>query len=140
MKAASDRTQIEAIATKWEKAWNSHDMEALHNLLTEDADFVNVGAKHWKGRKEIHDQHAARLSQFAESTWVTQATTVQFLKPDIALVHIHWRLTGDKNSDGTPRSPREGIFTWVVIKHGACWQIRAAQNTNVSDLVRSVEN
>ena len=40
---------------RWEEAWNNHDMKGLRNLVTEDADFVNVGAKHWKGRKEIEN-------------------------------------------------------------------------------------
>jgi len=69
-----------------------------------------------------------------ESTWTTKAVTVQFLKPDIALVHVDWGITGDKDPDGGPRKPREGVFTWVVIKQSGTWQIRAAQNTNVSNL------
>jgi len=63
----SDEAQIRMIAANYERAWNKHDMKALNSLVTEDADFVNVGARHWKGRKEIEAQHTARLSQFMES-------------------------------------------------------------------------
>lgn len=129
-----DEAQIQMIATNYERAWNKHDMKALNSLVTEDADFVNVGAKHWKGRKEIEAQHTARLSQFIESTWENKKVTVQFLKRNIALVHINWAIKGDKNPDGSPREPREGVFTWVVIKQNGNWLIRAAQNTNVSNL------
>jgi len=90
---------------RWEEAWNNHDMKGLRNLVTEDADFVNVGAKHWKGRKEIEEQHTARLRQFMQSTWATKTVTVQFLKSDIALVHVDWELMGDANPDGTLRKP-----------------------------------
>jgi len=131
---AGDEAQIKTIAAAYERAWNRHDMKAMAGLVTEDADFVNVGAKHWKGRKEIEAQHAARLSQFTESTWTTKTVAVQFLKPDVALVHVEWRLAGDKDPDGTPRKPREGVFTWVMVKQGGAWLIRAAQNTNVSNL------
>jgi uncharacterized protein (TIGR02246 family) len=51
-------------------------------LMTDDADFVNVGARRWKGRAEIEAEHTQRLNQFRESTWSTNAVTVQFLKPD----------------------------------------------------------
>lgn len=61
--------KIQAIGSSWELAWNEHDMKALGALFTGNADFVNVGARHWKGRKEIEEQHAARLNQFNESVW-----------------------------------------------------------------------
>jgi uncharacterized protein (TIGR02246 family) len=128
---AGDEVAIRQLATRWEQAWNRHDMQQLASLMTEDADFVNVGARHWKGRGEIEAQHAARLDQFRESTWSTRAVNVQLLKPDVALAHIDWILKGDKDADGTPRPPRGGMFTWVVVKQGGSWLIRAAQNTNL---------
>ena len=106
-------------------------MKLLASLVTDDADFVNVGARHWKGRQQIEAEHAARLGQFSESVWSTKAIAVQFLKPDVALVHVDWGLKGDRDADGTPRPPRGGVFTWVVVKQGSGWLIRAAQNTNL---------
>ncbi|MCA1622913.1 MAG: SgcJ/EcaC family oxidoreductase [Acidobacteria bacterium] len=132
--ATGDDAEIRAIASNWERAWNKHDMKALARLFTDDADFVNVGAKHWKGRKEIEAQHSARLGQFLQSTWATKTVAVEYLKPDIALAHIEWSLSGDKEPDGTPRKARDGVFTWVLIKKSGKWLIRAAQNTNVSNL------
>lgn len=130
----SDEAAVRMLAASWEQAWNRHDMRALAALFSDDADFVNVGAKHWRGRTEIEQQHAARLPQFLESTWSTKAVAVQFLKPDIALAHVNWAMEGDRDPDGTPRSPRGGVFTWVVVKQGATWLIRAAQNTNLGNL------
>lgn len=129
-----DEARIRALATYWESAWNGHDMKALAALFADDADFVNVGARLWKGRTEIEAQHAARLHQFAESTWATKEVTVQFLSPDISLVHVSWGLKGDKDPDGKPREPREGVFTWIVVKERGEWLIRAAQNTNRGNL------
>jgi uncharacterized protein (TIGR02246 family) len=130
----ADERKIRAIAVRWEQAWNSHDMKALAVLVTDEADFVNVGARHWKGRNEIQAEHAARLGQFRESVWTNKGVTVQFLKPDIAIVHITWSMRGDKDPDGTARPPREGLFTWVVVQQGGDWLIRAAQNTNRGNL------
>ena len=69
---ASDEAAIRALATRWEQAWNRHDMKQLFGLVTEDADFVNVGARHWKGRQQIEAEHTSRLAQFRESTWSEQ--------------------------------------------------------------------
>jgi uncharacterized protein (TIGR02246 family) len=129
-----DEGQIRTIATTWKTAWNAHDMRALFALFTADADFVNVGGKHWKGREQIEAEHTLRLVQFQESTWTTKGVTVQFLKPDIALAHVDWSIVGDKDPDGSVRKPREGVFTWVLTKQSTRWQIRAAQNTNISNL------
>jgi uncharacterized protein (TIGR02246 family) len=130
----NDDAAIRALATRWEQAWNAHDMKQLASLMTDDADFVNVGARHWKGRREIEAEHTARLNQFLESSWSTQTVRIQLLKPDVALAHIEWSLAGDKDPDGKPRSPRGGVFTWVVVKQGGGWLIRAAQNTNLGPL------
>jgi hypothetical protein len=50
------------------------------------------------------------------------------------LMAAGWSLVGDKDPDGSVRKPREGIFTWIVTKLSGHWQIRAAQNTNLSYL------
>ncbi len=132
--SASDEGLVRAVVTRWDKAWNSHDMNALANLFTVDADFVNVGGRHWKGREQIEQQHEARLKQFKDSVWTTKFVSIQFLKPDIAIAHIDWVLEGDTDPDGTSRPARGGIFTWVLSKHGETWLIRAAQNTNLGNL------
>ena len=126
-----DEAQVRALAANWEQAWNQHDMKALASLLTEDADFVNVAGHHWKGRPEIEARHLERLNQFKDSVWTLGTMTVEFLKPDVALAHLDWRLKGDTDPDGTARKPRSGVFTWLVLKRDGQWQIRAAQNTNV---------
>ena len=131
---ATQDAAIRDIAGRWEQAWNSHDMAALAGLFTEDADFVNVGARHWKGREDIEAQHAARLRQFVDSTWTTKDVAIQSLAPGVSLVHVAWALEGDRDPDGTPRPPREGVFTWVLVEREGKWQIRAAQNTNRGNL------
>jgi uncharacterized protein (TIGR02246 family) len=132
--AQGEQSEVAALVPRWQQAWNTHDMKALGSLFTDDADFVNVGARHWKGRAEIETQHAARLGPFAESVWSTSGSTVQLLTPDLALVHVTWGMKGDRNPDGTRREPREGVFTWLVVKKDGDWLIRAAQNTNRGDL------
>ena len=44
-------------------------------------------------------------------------------------------MSGEADPDGTPRQPREGIFTWVVRKMDGQWLIDAAHNTNIDPQV-----
>ena len=128
-----DETRIRDLATRWEKAWNRHDIKSLATLLTVDADFVNVAGRHWKGRSEIEAAHTERLPQFKDSTWTTKKVTVQFIRPDVALVHVDWGIVGDTDPDGTARKPRDGVFSWIAVKTDARWLIRSVQNTNINN-------
>ncbi len=127
----SDRKAVESVAERWQGAWNSHDMDALSALVAEDVDFVTVGGTWLKDRKAFKEHHADRhRMQFKESVWMTDKTSIEFVRPDIAVAHVEWGIRGDKDPDGTPRQPRQGIFTWVLEKRGGAWTIIAAQNTN----------
>ncbi len=129
----SDDKAIRAVVDSWETAWNAHDMSAMGRLITEDADFVNVAGLHWKGKSQIVQEHAERhRTNLKLSEWKTEKVTIQPLSPDFALVHINWGMTGDTDFDGTPREPRHGLFSWLVVKKGDRWLIRAVQNTNIS--------
>lgn len=128
-----DEEMIRRVAQRWEQAWNAHDMSAMAALLADDADFVNVWGMHWRGRDEIEREHANRhRTQFKDSVWKTGELRVQFLKPDVALVHLGWGMAAGRDPDGAPRKPRQGLFTWIMLKEQGTWRIRAGHNTNVS--------
>jgi uncharacterized protein (TIGR02246 family) len=94
-------------------------MGLLGRMRTGDSDFVTVTGEHSKGREASTAQLAQqRRTQFRDRTWTNAQVSVQFLRPDIALAHIEWAIKGDRDPDDTPRPPREGIFTWVVLKEG----------------------
>jgi uncharacterized protein (TIGR02246 family) len=129
--SSEDERAIRELARQYETGWNTHDMNLLGAMRTNDIDFVVVTGEHRKGREasmaQLGDQHR---TQFRDSVWTNEKVSVQFLRADVALVHIEWAINGDRNVDDTPRPPRKGIFTWVAMKDGADWKLRAAHNTN----------
>jgi len=131
--AVNDQTDaIRQIATRWQQAWNDHDMTALSALVAEDVDFVTVAGTRLRGRESFHEHHAARhLMQFKDSIWSTNEVDVRSLGPDILVAHVNWTMRGDRDADGTPREPRSGIFTWILTKEQHTWRIKVAHNTNV---------
>ena len=48
--SAGDRAQISAILTRWEDAWNTHDMAAFASLFHEDGVWVLWTGEVWTGR------------------------------------------------------------------------------------------
>jgi uncharacterized protein (TIGR02246 family) len=121
-----------ALAAAFESAWNTHDMEeAFRRLLSDDIDWVNVNAGHGKGIQAVVEGHArVHAGKFAESVMTVKNVDVTLLRPDVALVYVTWEMHGDRDDDGTPREPREGLFTWVTLKEDGTWKIRASHNTN----------
>ena len=124
----ANRALVEAFYT----AWNRHAMLAMDKLLTDDVDWIDVSGGHGKGRDAIVKAHVKvhATVKFKDSVATAKSVDVVLLRPDVALVHIDWAIRGDRDLDGTPREPREGILTWVTVNDGGTWKIRASHNTN----------
>jgi uncharacterized protein (TIGR02246 family) len=122
-----------ALAKAFESAWNAHDMQAFGRLLSEDVVWINVDAGRGTGREMVESRHAkVHAGKFKNSVMTVNDVEVQSIKPDVAIVYVNWGIRGDTDNDGTPRQPREGLFTWVTMKQGAEWKIRSSHNTNKS--------
>lgn len=129
--SAADEQAIRDVVTRFEIAWNTHDMKVLGSITTEDVDFVNVAGLHWKGRDQVVKEHAERHKvRFKNSVLMSKAVSVQFPRPDVALVHIDWETNGDLDFDLKPWPSRKGVFSWLMLKSEGRWRIRAAQNTD----------
>lgn len=129
-----DEHAIRSTVREWERAWNSGDMASAAALFCDDADFVNVRGSHWHGGAQIESKHAELHElQLKGSVFAPVHVGVQQIGHDTALVHLHWSLRGDHDLDGSPRPPREGVFSWLMLRAGpAHWRIRSAHNTNIT--------
>jgi uncharacterized protein (TIGR02246 family) len=130
---AKDEGAVRELAAQYARAWNAHDMTALGNLLTEDADWVGIQGLHWVGRERIVREQAIRhLDALKDSRWSARAVQVHFVRPGVALVILNWTLTGMREPGGALRT-RVGVMSWVVVQDGG-WKIRSAQETVIGAL------
>jgi uncharacterized protein (TIGR02246 family) len=127
-----DQAAIRQIETRWQTAWNHHDIAAMASLFAPEAGVVNLAGEWFKGREEfarsLESLHSGKVK---ESIWQTQDIDIKFLTPEIAIVHVHFSSHGDRNPNGSPMPPRRGIFTRVEVKRGGHWMIVASQATNI---------
>jgi len=129
--SAAERTGPEALVDGFILAWNTHDMKALGELFTEDADFVSLGGMWWKGRPQIQAMHErSHAGRFKTSTLVETNTTVRMLGPDSAVMHFRWEVSGAPDPDGRRGRVLHGIMHIVAVKQAEGWRIISAQNTN----------
>ena len=128
----ADEVEIGRIQARWDDAWNRHDVKALSALVAEDVRFVNVAGNVLNGRDEFEKlQTRTHATQFKDSVRIVTGTDIKFLTPDIAVARVTWGMKGDKDADGTPRPPRNGVMMQVLVKRSGSWTIVAVQNTNV---------
>lgn len=131
----ADEAGVRAVASGFVDDWNRHDMKAFAALFAEDADFVNVIGLRWRGRAEIQKEHEAlHATRMKSSHLAAVETSVRFLRPDVAVVHVRWELTGDTGLEGTPLPPRKGVLMHVIVKTRDKWLITVSQNTDIVPL------
>ena len=70
---------------------------------------------------------------FKNSTVKSDNVSIKYVKDDLAIMLIEWGIIGDVDPDGKPRTPRRGIFTWVVTKQHEKWLVLAAYNVNIRE-------
>lgn len=126
-----DEKAIREVAAHWQQEWNRHDFKALGNLLAPDADYVTDTGVWLRGRDEFVDWHATQHPEmYRNSQWMNNEVTLRFLQPEVAIVHLTWGRQGDLDAHGALRHGRSGISTWLLVKVGGGWRIRAAQDTS----------
>ena len=130
---AADRAQIEAMLTRWEAAWNRHDMAAFASMFHDDGVWVLWTGAVWRGRRTIEEGHAeVHRTVFRDSVQRERLEELTFVGPDAAVVRFCSTLVGDERAAG--KLVRSSKFL-VVSKRDGAWGIGWGQNTRLADSV-----
>lgn len=130
---AADREQISAILSRWEDAWNRHDMHAFASQFHDDGVWVLWTGDVWSGRDAIEHGHAAvHKTVFRNSVQRERLEELTFVGPDAAVVRFCSTLTGDERSPDKVVRSRKFL---VLTKRHALWKIGWGQNTRLADTV-----
>ena len=126
-----DKEAVHNLPQAFCAAFSKHDGHQLAQLMSDDIDFVTVGARWLHGKSDFEKYHTRLLNgRFHDMKLELLQVAVRFLRPDVAIVHWSWTGTGDRNPDGTARQRRYGMMTLVAAKRAGRWLIVAAQNDN----------
>jgi uncharacterized protein (TIGR02246 family) len=127
-----DRAALQALPLTFERCWNSHNMDSMGTMLTDDVDFINVAGTWFKGKTAtVNDHKDSHSMMFKNSVLNIDSVSIRYVKSDLAIIHVGWGITGDLDPDGTPRNPRHGIFTWVAVKNNGRWLLLVVSNVNI---------
>lgn len=127
---ADDADAVKAVATQWAEAWNAGDMEAVGALYADDSDYVNFFGQSVSGKAEIQASFSEIHSTVYKGSKISiETTSVQFVKPDVAVSDSVWELSNVPKTEG-PAMPTKGQSTAVMVNEGGAWKI-AAHRTRI---------
>src|ERR1041385_358126 len=73
-----------------EDAWNSSSSQRFASVFAEDADFINIYAKHYNGREAVDAGHRAIFDTvYKDSRNRLSIEGVRFVRPDVVVVFVH---------------------------------------------------
>ena len=134
---AADREAILTILTRWQDAWNRHDMRAYASLYHEDGVWVLWTGSVWSGRQAIEEGHAeVHKTVFRNSVQRERLEELTFVGQDAAVVRFCSALTGDERAPDQLIRSRKFL---VVTKRNGMWRIGWGQNTRLGDTVPDSE-
>lgn len=131
-RVSNQEDAIRAIGARAVEAWNAHDMKAFAALFREDAEFVSVHGRWWRGRGRIRAEHeATHATIFRRSHLSATEMHVKLLRRDVASLHMLWHLTGLVQPNGQALPDRRGVLVCFLAKDAGEWRIAVGQNTDI---------
>jgi uncharacterized protein (TIGR02246 family) len=134
--AKPEESAIRAIVQDEVAAWNAGDAGAYSRHFAADGIFVNIRGEYRTGVQAFTKQHEFLFrGPFHGSTLHQDVVSIQFIRPDIAVVEVLTAVTGiQKLSPGTNTDEKGRLRTrllQVLVKDGAEWKITDYHNTDV---------
>ena len=131
----TDERAIRAVMDRFVDAWNHHDAKAFATVFAEDADFTNWRGTGASGRSKIEAFHAPVFATiFSKSHLEYTDIKTRFVRPDVATVDVHWKMSGAIDAQGNPRPEREGLLSFVMANSAGQWEIVVMHNLDISAL------
>src|SRR5882672_1957308 len=84
--SAEDESAVRALVNEFSNTWNRHDMKAMHDLDTEDVEWINVVGHYWQGKPTVYKGHVAiHKGMVATTTASVESATIRSIAPTVAI-------------------------------------------------------
>jgi uncharacterized protein (TIGR02246 family) len=133
----SDEPGIRDAVIAFQEAWNHHDMKAIGNVFTEDADLINVVGTRWQGRANIVKALGVfHREMFKNEQIHFEEITIRSVTPNVAVVVAIQTGSGEislPEGHGHKETPTGSqLDTFVVVERDGIWKVTHGQNTTVN--------
>ena len=129
-----DEQAIDDILKKIEAAWNAGDSKAYADSFAEDVSFIHIYGGQLDGRGGVEAAHRQIFDTvYKGSRLRISVRSVRFVRPDVAIVFSHARLTFYEGNETRDLETRP---TLILVKQQGAWQVVTFQNTRISEMPR----
>jgi uncharacterized protein (TIGR02246 family) len=128
--SADDESAVRALVNEFASTWTQHDMKAMHELDTEDVEWINVVGHYWRGKDTVYKGHVAiHKGMSATTTASVESATIRSIAPTVAIVvaTMHFGPSLDPHFSWVVASKTRASFT--MVKRDGIWKIAHFQNT-----------
>jgi uncharacterized protein (TIGR02246 family) len=125
-----DEQALHSLYQQLIEAWNNGDGQAYGAVFTTDASYVDVTGTNTQGRQAISASHQHLFQTFLKgSRLVATITSIRFLRPDVALLHVQGNTLLPGQAELAP--DRATLETAIAVKEQGKWLFAALQNTRI---------
>ena len=127
-----DESSVRAVVSEFASTWNRHDMFGMHELDTEDVEWINITGNHWRGKPDVYKGHdTIHRTIFAKTEMSVESAVIRAIVPDVAVAVATMKFGPVIIPSGQeiPELKTRGSF--VLVKHGGTWKIAHFHNTSV---------
>ena len=128
--SADDESAVRGLVNEFANTWNRHDMKAMHELDTDDVEWINVVGHHWRGKTTVTKGHVAiHKGMFAQVTMSVESVAIRSIAPTVAVAvaTMHFGASPDPRYAWVVAAKTRGSFT--MVKRDGTWKIAHFQNT-----------
>lgn len=128
--SAQDEAAVRSLVIAFADAWSRHDMKAMHDLDTEDVEWINVVGHHWRSKATVFKGHVAiHKGMSAKTTASVDTAIVRSIAPTVAVAvaTMHFNASTDPRFSWVATTKTRASFT--AVKRDDIWKIVHFQNT-----------
>lgn len=129
---ANDEAAVRAAVIEFANTWNRHDMKAMHELNTEDVEWINITGNHWRGNATVHKGHdTIHRTIFANTEMSVEETRVRAIASGVAVAVATMMFGPVMTPYGEELRELKTRGSFVLVKRDGAWKIVHFQNTSV---------
>ena len=130
--SSADESAVRTVVSEYANTWNRHDMKGMHDLNTEDVEWINVTGNHWRGWATVYKGHdTIHRTIFAKTEMSVEHTVIRAIAPDVAVAVATMKFGPVIIPSGQELRELKTRGSFILVKHDGTWKIAHFHNTSV---------
>jgi len=127
-----DESAVRALVDEFANTWNRHDMKAMHELDTEDVEWINVTGNDWRGKATVYKGHdTIHRTIFAKTRMSVEQTAIRPIAANVAVAVATMTFGPVITPTGQELAEIKTRGSFTMAKREGIWKIAHFQNTIV---------